>query len=258
MKRSVTILFMLLILIISVFATKQIDSAAFDITAFKEGSTPRTTINVTTGASAAFSYEYGGARRETVYDVTAAAQLRGNVEDALIVEVSTNERINVTINLSFTPFIKFLEDGSEDNSSTWKNARYISENPTIENGEIGVVENCIVKGSNYNYYSKLTTKPSFQTADRIDKTVRASDMNTANASIQLTNIIVAVDSNISVGDINTHTDISIPSGSAQTLPGIRNNMLTSRRVFMLSSVSINNFEKNKVYVSYINVTISTN
>lgn len=265
MKRTSAVLLMLMILLPSAFSTTRIDSAAFDITAFKDGAIPRTVIRVSTGVIDQNSYVYDNTTtsQAQVYDITAAAQLGGGstVSNVLAVEVSTNERISVTIRLVLTPFKKYisLAEGTLDSTSTWKDAKYVFDNPTVANGGIGVVENCSVKGKSYNYYSKLTTKNSFSATDGFSRTVTKSNMNnTSDTDVVMTNMIIALDSNISLDSINNNTDTSIPSGSAQSLPGIGNNMLTSRRVLSLSNINLNSFDTETDYVSYVSVFISVN
>ena len=262
MKRILVILLMLMILLVPVFSTTRVDSAAFDVTAFKYGVIPNTVIKISTGAidQNAYIYDDTTSSAAQVFDITAAAQLGGSaLSNVLAVEVTTNERRSVTIRLRFTPFKKYisLEEGTLDSTNTWKDARYVSESPTVENGGIGVVENCSVKGSSYNYYSKLTTKTSFSTYDKIDKTIKHSNMdNPASSDVVLTNLVIALDSSISLGSINNNTDTSIPSSSSPSLPGIGNNMLTSRRVFSLSGLNLNSFDAATDYVSYVSVFIS--
>lgn len=253
MKRLPVTLLLLMILLSPVFSATRIDSTAFDISAFKDGVPPRTTIRITTGVSNQFEYDYdGGASAENpVFDVTAAAAAGSNtVSNALIIEVSTNERSTVSITLTFTPFMMY-DDGHvlNQNRNKWVSSRYTSSNPTVENGGVGVVENCVVKGQSYSYYSKLTTKSGFDTTDPINQTiVKESD----GVSITLTNRITVKDSG--------GTTVSFPSGSAQSLPGIRTNMLTSRRVFSLADVRVNDkkppFSSEKEYISYVSVSIS--
>lgn len=260
MKRLLVALMLIAVLLASVFSTTRIDSVAFDISAFKDGVPPSTTVRITTGVSNNYEYEYDGgiSGDNPVFDITAAAAAGSNtVSNALVIEVSTNERSTVSITLTFTPFKKYDYDAEEErivlvqDRSEWVSSRYTSVNPTVENGEIGVVENCVVKGKTYTYYSKLTTKPSFDTADAINKSIaKESD----GESITLTNRVIVKDSN--------GATVSIPSGNAQSLPGIKNNMLTSKRVFNLADVKVtekakdNKFEAEKDYISYVSVFIS--
>ena len=249
MKKLPVTLLLLMLLIGSVFSTTHIDSTAFDISAFKDGVPPRTAVRISTGVSNLFEYDYdGGASAENpVFDITAAAAAGSNtVSNALIIEVSTNERSTVSITLTFTPFMMY-DDGHvlNNNTNKWIGSRYTSSNPTIENGCVGVVENCVVKGQSYSYYSKLTTKPGFNTADAIDRTIAK---NSDGVSITLTNRITVKDSSGST--------VGFPSGSAQSLPGIRSNMLTSKRMFGLVGVDVKNFEKSVEFISYVSVSIS--
>lgn len=252
MKRLLVLLLLLFILIVSVFSTTRIDSAAFDISAFKDGVPPRTTIRITSGVSNPFEYDYdsGNSGDNPVFDVTAAAAAGSNtVSNALVIEVSTNERSTVSITLTFTPFMLY-DDGHvlNQNKNKWVSSRYTSSNPTVENGGVGAVENCTVNGKTYSYYSKLTTKQTFDTADYIDKTIAK---NSDGESITLTNRITVTDS--------SGATVSIPSGYAPSLPGIRTNMLTSRRVFNLVNVKVsekNYFSEEKEYISYVSVFIS--
>ena len=254
MKRLLVALSLLIILIVSVFSTTHIDSTAFDISAFKDGVPPRTTVRITTGVSNLYEYDYasGISDDDPVFDITAAAAVGSStVANAIIVEVSTNERSTVSITLTFTPFKKYNEGRVlVDDRSQWVSSKYLSSNPTVENGGVGVVENCIVKGKTYTYYSKLTTKASFDTEDSINRPVAN---NSDGESITITNIVIAKDS--------SGTTVGIPSGFAQSLPGIRNNMLTSKRVFDLSNVVVSGkkdlpFEVGKEYISYVSVYIS--
>ncbi len=249
MKKLPVTLLLLMLLIGYVYSTTRIDSTAFDISAFKDGVPPRTSVRITTGVSNQFEYDYesGVSAENPVFDVTASAAIGSKtVSNALIIEVSTNERSTVSITLTFTPFKRYKNNGSLDNNkSKWKSSRYNSANPTVENGGVGVVENCVVKGQTYSYYSKLTTKPGFDTADAISQNV-LNDID--EVSITLTNRIIVKDSSGST--------VGFPSGSAQSLPGIRNNMLTSKRVFDLANVDVATFEKNVEYISYVSVSIS--
>lgn len=252
MKRLPVTLLLLLILIGYVFSTTRIDSTAFDISAFKDGVPPRTSVRITTGVSNQYEYNYEGgvAAENPVFDVTAAAAAGSNtVSNALVIEVSTNERSNVSVTLTFTPFMMY-DDGHvlNQNRNKWVGSRYTSSNPTVENGGVGVVENCVVKGQTYSYYSKLTTKPGFNTADAINQTIAK---NSDGVSITFTNRITVKDSSGST--------VGFPSGSAQSLPGIRNNMLTSKRVINLADVKVsekNYFADEKEYISYVSMSIS--
>lgn len=255
MKRLLVLLLLLFILMSSVFSTTRIDSAAFDISAFKDGVPPRTTVRVTSGVSSPFEYDYesGNSAENPVFDITAAAALGSStVANAFVVEVSTNERSTVSITLTFTPFMMY-DDGHvlNQNRNKWVSSQYTSANPTIENGGVGAVENCVVNGKTYSYYSKLTTKQSFDTTDYINKTI-AKDSD--GESITFTNRIIVKDS--------SGATVGIPSGYAPSLPGIRTNMLTSRRVFNLINVKVNVkksdsvFADEKEYISYVSVFIS--
>ena len=51
MKRLFVMLLLLSILMASAFSTNRIDSTAFDISAFKDGVPPSTTVRITTGVS---------------------------------------------------------------------------------------------------------------------------------------------------------------------------------------------------------------
>lgn len=251
MKRLFVMLLLLSILMASAFSTNRIDSTAFDISAFKDGVPPSTTVRITTGVSNLYEYDYDGgiSGENPVFDITAAAAAGSNtVANALVIEVSTNERSTVSITLTFTPFMKYDDGVLVQNRNKWVSSRYTSSNPTVENGDVGVVENCVVKGKTYTYYSKLTTKQTFDTADAIDKTIST---NSDGESITLTNMVIMKDSGGST--------VSIPSGIAQSLPGIRTNMLTSKRVFNLANVRVsdkNVFDSEKDYISYVSVFIS--
>ena len=250
MKRLLVLLLLLFILMSSVFSTTRIDSAAFDISAFKDGVPPRTTVRVTTGVSSLFEYdtESGATVDNPVFDVTAAAASNSNiVANALVIEVSTNERSTVSITLTFTPFMMYHNQVLQ-NRNQWVDSRYTSSNPTVENGGVGVVENCVANGKTYSYYSKLTTKQTFDATDYIDKSI---SKNSDGESITLTNRITVTDS--------SGATVGIPSGYAPSLPGIRTNMLTSRRVFNIINVKVaekNYFTEEREYISYVSVFIS--
>lgn len=251
MKRLLVLLLLLFILMSSVFSTTRIDSAAFDISAFKDGVPPRTTVRVTTGVSNLFEYDYenGVSAEDPVFDVSAIAIANSNiVANALVIEVSTNERSTVSITLTLTPFMMYDEGHVlNQNRNKWVDSRYTSSNPTVENGGVGVVENCVTNGKTYSYYSKLTTKQTFDATDNIDKSI---SKNSDGESITLTNRITVTDS--------SGATVGIPFGYAPSLPGIRTNMLTSRRVFNLSGINLTNktFTEEKEYISYVSVFIS--
>ncbi|MBP5163026.1 MAG: hypothetical protein ILP16_08630 [Spirochaetales bacterium] len=249
MKRLPFMLLLSMVLLGSVFSTTRIDSTAFDISAFKDGVPPRTSVRITTGVSNQFEYDYeGGASAENpVFDITASALLGSNtVSNALIIEVSTNERSNVSVTLTFTPFMRY-DDGHvlDQDRSNWMSSRYTSSNPTVENGCVGVMENCVVKGQSYTYYSKLTTKAAFDTADNINQTIAK---NSDGVSLTFTNRITVKDS--------SGATVAFPAGLAQSLSGIRNNLLTSKRVFGLAGIEVKNFEKGVEFISYVSVSIS--
>ena len=91
----------------------------FNITAFKEGTTPRFYIRLYSGISTdgrtLFEKDSSGQDSSlSVYDVSAIIKNTSKIDDALILEIGTNYKRDILISVTFYPFVRV----SDPNQST--------------------------------------------------------------------------------------------------------------------------------------------
>jgi len=132
MKRIPALLSLFLISM-SFLAAVNLDSKTLNISAYKDEPVPVCRITVSSAASQSFSYSYvsgsTGNSSGGVYDITGMAKANnGNVDDALIIQMSTNRRNpGLVVKLTLEPFkAQTTGDGIKESAKTVYRIRYVS------------------------------------------------------------------------------------------------------------------------------------
>jgi len=227
MKRILVIVLLLLIPCVIVFADNPGSSDGFVIKAFKEGVTPYSYIDISTGLGEGETSE-----GTTIYDVTANAVVNKMVDDVIVVTITSNKKKNITLDLVFTPFVQQNVQHPNVNSATYAKSSSVSS----ENLE------CVYKGTTYFYQAAIGASLQSVTASQNDPEKHV----TLTYSVKATN--------------ESGETVPFADSTAPTLPGIYDNTLTASYSFKLQNLDVTKFTTTDdvttmVFVSNVTVNV---
>ena len=210
----------------------------FNITAFKEGTTPRFYIRLYSGISTdgrtLFEKDSSGQDSSlSVYDVSAIIKNTSKIDDALILEIGTNYKRDILISVTFYPFVRV----SDPNQSTVDAVYSFNGNNAADKGSLTAT----YRGEEYTYSSVICKVGGSGSGD-----VTASSLG--GTTLELKNAVSA-----KLGSKN----VTPPTNGESTLLGIGENLLVSRCRFAIKSINMNNYVTNEDYISYVALTVTS-
>ena len=215
-------------------------TGGFNISAFKEGASPKFYIEAFSAISPGNNMVYDNESPQQAgsvsrYDVTAAARAsssdasRASVSNALIIEVGTNLTSSIDMTVTFYPFVKAEGDYQDFINATYTFTVAAEDKPSITTD---------YRGTQYTYSAVINRTG---TGDIVADTLEG-------VSVTLTNVISAKN--------GSGRSVALPSNGGMTLLGVGDQLLVSRCRFGLKSINLTGFEEGVTYVSYVSLTVT--